>query len=50
MKEIKEDGYIVWVLGPSVVFDYDTRNSLNKLAENGYIDCLLGGNAMYPRP
>lgn len=41
-----EDGYIVWVLGPSVVFDYDTRNSLNKLAESGYIDCLLGGNAM----
>lgn len=39
-------GYIVWVLGPSVVFDYDTRHSLNKLAENGYIDCLLGGNAM----
>lgn len=39
-------GYIVWVLGPSVVFDYDTRNSLNKLAENGYIDCLMGGNAM----
>ncbi|MGI5949402.1 hypothetical protein [Peptoniphilus sp.] len=41
-----EDGYIVWVLGPSVVFDYDTRHALNKLAENGYIDCLLGGNAM----
>lgn len=42
----REDGYIVWVLGPSVVFDYDTRHALNKLAENGYIDCLLGGNAM----
>ena len=41
-----EDGYIVWVLGPSVVFDYDTRNALNKLAENGYINCLLAGNAM----
>lgn len=41
-----EDGYIVWVLGPSVVFDYDTRNSLNKLADNGYINSLLGGNAM----
>lgn len=39
-------GYIVWVLGPSVVFDYDTRNALNRLAENGYINCLLGGNAM----
>lgn len=41
-----EDGYIAWVLGPSVVFDYDTRRALNQLAENGYIDCLLGGNAM----
>ena len=41
-----EDGYIVWVLGPSVVFDYDTRKALNQLAENGYINCLLGGNAM----
>lgn len=41
-----EDGYIVWVLGPSVVFDYDTRKALNQLAENGYIDCMLGGNAM----
>ncbi|MDO4721344.1 MAG: hypothetical protein Q4A78_11830 [Peptostreptococcaceae bacterium] len=39
-------GYIVWVLGPSVVFDYDTRNALNHLAENGYIHSLLGGNAM----
>lgn len=41
-----EDGHIVWVLGPSVVFDYDTRKALNKLAENGYIHSLLGGNAM----
>lgn len=48
MKHEKEskDGYIVWVLGPSVVFDYDTRRALNQLAKNGYIDCMLGGNAM----
>lgn len=39
-------GYIVWVLGPSVVFDYDTRVALNHLAENGYISCMMGGNAM----
>ncbi|MDQ0274656.1 hypothetical protein J2S72_000673 [Peptoniphilus koenoeneniae] len=39
-------GYIVWVLGPSVVFDHDTRIALNHLAENGYINCLLAGNAM----
>lgn len=47
MKYEKENGgHIAWVLGPSVVFDHDTRNALNKLAENGYINCLLGGNAM----
>lgn len=39
-------GYIVWVLGPAVVFDYDTRVALSELMENGYIDCLLAGNAM----
>lgn len=39
-------GYIVWVLGPSVVFDHDTRIALNHLAENGYINCLMAGNAM----
>ena len=39
-------GYIVWVLGPSVVFDYDTRVSLNKLTEEGFVDCVLAGNAM----
>lgn len=44
--EKENGGYIVWVLGPSVVFDYDTRNALNHLAENGYIHSLLGGNAM----
>lgn len=44
--ERNNGGYIVWVLGPSVVFDFDTRNSLDKLAKAGYINCLLGGNAM----
>lgn len=39
-------GYIVWVLGPSVVFDHDTRIGLSQLAENGYVHSLLAGNAM----
>jgi len=39
-------GYIVWVVGPSVVFDYDTRVALKHLAENGYLNCMMGGNAM----
>ena len=47
MQHEKENGgYIVWVLGPSVVFDYDTRIGLSELAENGYVQALLAGNAM----
>lgn len=47
MKHERDNGgYIVWILGPSVVFDHDTRVSLNKLAEEGFIDCVLAGNAM----
>lgn len=44
--ERENSGYIVWVLGPSVVFDYDTRVALNKLTEEGFVDCVLAGNAM----
>lgn len=40
------NGYIVWVLGPAVVFDHDTRLGLSRLAEAGYVHSLLGGNAM----
>ncbi len=44
--EKENDGYIVWVLGPAVVFDHDTRLGLSRLAECGYVHSLLGGNAM----
>lgn len=47
MKREKENGgHIVWVLGPSVVFDHDTRVALVELCENGYVQALLGGNAI----
>ncbi len=47
MKHEKEnDGYIVWVMGPSVVFDHDTRVALSELAHAGYVNSLLGGNAL----
>lgn len=47
MRHEKENGgHIVWVLGPSVVFDYYTRIGLSQLAENGYVQALLAGNAM----
>ncbi|WP_282920774.1 hypothetical protein [Ignavigranum ruoffiae] len=44
--EKENNGYIAWVLGPAVVFDHNTRRGLSKLAENGYVQSLLGGNAM----
>lgn len=47
MKEVKNrNGKIAWVLGPAVVFDYDTRNALSHLVDLGYVQVLLAGNAM----
>lgn len=47
MRHEKENGgFITWVLGPAVVFDHDTRIALSRLAEAGYVQALLGGNAM----
>lgn len=44
--EKNNGGKILWVMGPSVIFDYDSRNVLSSLAEHGYIHGLLGGNAV----
>nr|WP_072536796.1 hypothetical protein [Anaerococcus mediterraneensis] len=47
MRDVKnKNGKICWVLGPAVVFDYDTRNALSSLAKAGFVQILLGGNAM----
>jgi lysine-ketoglutarate reductase/saccharopine dehydrogenase-like protein (TIGR00300 family) len=42
----KVHGFIVWVLGPAVVFDRDARNAFVSLIENGYVHALLAGNAL----
>ncbi|GAB1487281.1 hypothetical protein MASR2M79_23370 [Aminivibrio sp.] len=42
----KENGYILWVLGPAVVFDFDSRASLASLIRMGYVDSILAGNAL----
>jgi lysine-ketoglutarate reductase/saccharopine dehydrogenase-like protein (TIGR00300 family) len=42
----KEHGFIVWVLGPAVVFDRDARNAFVSLIQNGYVHALLAGNAL----
>lgn len=44
--EKENNGHILWVLGPAVVFDHDTRAALSELAEKGYVNALMAGNAM----
>lgn len=46
LKYEKENGYIVWVLGPAATFDHDSRNALVSLIENGYVNAILAGNAL----
>jgi lysine-ketoglutarate reductase/saccharopine dehydrogenase-like protein (TIGR00300 family) len=42
----QEEGFILWVLGPAVVFDLDARNAFCALIEAGYVHGLLAGNAL----
>lgn len=46
LKYEKEHGYIVWVLGPAVVFDYDSKMAMEKLIDNGYANAIFAGNAL----
>lgn len=47
MKHQKETGgHIVWVMGPAVVFNYDTRIALEALIKAGYVNAVLAGNAL----
>jgi lysine-ketoglutarate reductase/saccharopine dehydrogenase-like protein (TIGR00300 family) len=46
LKHDRDHGYIVWVLGPAVAFDKDSRNAMQGLIESGYCHALLAGNAL----
>jgi len=46
LRHDREHGYIVWVLGPAVAFDMDSRNAMQGLIEKGYCHALLAGNAL----
>ena len=46
LKYEKDNGYIVWVLGPAVAFDYDSRAAMQLLIENGYVQHVFAGNAL----
>jgi lysine-ketoglutarate reductase/saccharopine dehydrogenase-like protein (TIGR00300 family) len=46
LKEEKENGNILWVMGPAFAFDSNARKAMQLLIENGYAHGLLAGNAL----
>ncbi len=40
------NGYIVWVLGPAVDFDYDARRAMSLIIKHGYAHAVFAGNAL----
>ncbi|GFO61385.1 hypothetical protein GMST_37100 [Geomonas silvestris] len=46
LRHDRDTGYIVWVLGPAVAFDMDSRSAMQGLIESGYCHALLAGNAL----
>ena len=42
----RDNGYIVWVMGPACSFDADSRAAFTSLIEKGYVNALLAGNAL----
>jgi len=46
LKHERDNGYVVWVLGPATVFDSDSRKAFVSLINHGYVDAVLGGNAL----
>lgn len=46
LRHDRNNGHIVWVLGPAVAFDKDSRNAMQRLIEEGYCHALMAGNAL----
>ena len=46
LRHEREHGYIVWVLGPAVAFDRDSRYAMQELISHGYCHAIMAGNAL----
>ena len=42
----KENGKIVWVMGPAFSFDHDARDAFSRVIAGGYVHAVLAGNAL----
>ncbi len=46
LRHEREQGKVVWVLGPAFSFDHDARHAMQRIIEAGYVDAVLAGNAL----
>ena len=46
LKYERDNGKIVWVLGPAFSFDHDARDAFSKVVAAGYVHAVLAGNAL----
>ncbi len=46
LRHDRNHGYIVWVLGPALAFDRDSREAMAFMVEQGFCHALLAGNAL----
>jgi hypothetical protein len=42
----RQNGFILWVLGPAVAFDKDSRDSVCAIIDAGFVHGVLAGNAL----
>ena len=46
LKYERDNGKIVWVMGPAFAFDHDARKAFSGIIRKGYVHALLAGNAL----
>ena len=46
LRHDRDQGKIVWVMGPAFAFDHDSRKAFSRLIEAGYVHAVLAGNAL----
>jgi lysine-ketoglutarate reductase/saccharopine dehydrogenase-like protein (TIGR00300 family) len=46
LRHDREEGYIIWVLGPAAVFNIGARNAMEYIIGKGYAHAVFGGNAV----
>lgn len=46
LRNERQHGRVVWVMGPAFAFDHDARQAFSALIEAGFVQAVLAGNAL----